>query len=285
MRKLIFAMVMIVLASYTVYPQNTTRFYVSKGTQMYRDTTDFSSGITLNTETPVDVIHYNPNRKGYFKTLDKYYYVHSYYLTSTTPESSRPQTTATSSNRGSILSNPQTTEAAPDGAAGVKYGMSPSEVKAIWRTRGTLYQDYELTQPKLGSIFFTKIKVGSVTFDIGGAKFVNDKLYEIALSKLPNEDAFAQTIYDELKDILMSNHQNGQSIRRFESPYEDGDGYEMQAVRVGKGTIATYWIFEDSVISLEIYPSTNGVSVRLQYQSDLVKEAKNILNAVNKNEF
>lgn len=263
------------LFTVSAYSQNTTRFYLSKGTPMYRDTTDLSSGITLQNETPIDVIKYRSNRKGYFKTADNYYYVHSYYLI--------PQ--VTQSTNAPIASNHL--EDAPNGAAGLKFGMSPNEVKALWSTKGKLSEAYTPLQAAVGSILFKNLKVGTETFDIAVVKFVNMKLYDIILSKIPYSDGFAQDIYDNLQEILITKYGNGSSIRHFEGIYEDGDGYEMQAVKLGEATIATYWDFSPiSIIKLGIESAEVNLIVIMQYQSvELCKEVNKATNKANKIEF
>lgn len=38
----------------------------------------------------------------------------------------------------------------------------------------------------------------------------------------------------------------------YSSPYEEGDGYELQAIRMGKGNFMSYWKLEDGIIACEI---------------------------------
>lgn len=187
-----------------------------------------------------------------------------------------------------VLSSPiaysQTNEA-PDGAAGVKFGMSLAQVKSIWNTKGTIYQDYTVTIPKIGIVFYKNLKVGTKTFDMASASFVNNKLYMIELSLFPESDVFAQLEYDNLKEVIESKYGKGRSIRRFNGIYEDGDGYEMQAIRVGQGRIVTQWSFEPvSIVKLEIKPLSENVYVSLGYisvslgeEADKLKEQKNVI--------
>lgn len=186
----------------------------------------------------------------------------------------------------SITTYSQTSEA-PDGAAGVKFGMTPSEVKAIWRTKGTIDEDYNIIKASVGTLTYVNLTVGSEEFDLGAAKFVNNKLYEIALWKLPSQDGYAQGIYDDLQTILNNKYKKGEAHRHFTGIYEDGDGYEMQAVILGDATIMTFWDYSPiSMISLEIRVVLNSVAITMTYQSlALFKEVERALNSVNKDEF
>lgn len=179
------------------------------------------------------------------------------------------------------------TNVPPDGAAGLKFGMSPSEVKAIWKNKGTLYQDYETIKSTIGSLSYIDISVGNEKFDVATAKFVNNKLYEISVMKLPEREAFAQGIYDNLQEILNNKYKKGNSYRIFTGIYEDGDGYEMQAVRLGNADIATYWDYSPtSIISLKITPLSQSIIIEMNYQSVvLFKDVDKIIKAANTSEF
>lgn len=85
----------------------------------------------------------------------------------------------------------------------------------------------------------------------------------------------------------MAKYPQGKSYRHFEGSYEDGDGYEIQAVRLGKGTIATYWDFSPAcIIALNIKSLSDIIVVNLQYQSvELADEADKIMDKTNEIEF
>jgi hypothetical protein len=186
----------------------------------------------------------------------------------------------------SLTAHSQTSEA-PDGAAGVKFGMTPSEVKAILNKKGTLDRDYEIFKATVGNITYTDITVGTEKFDVCVAKFVNNKLYDIRFAILPEREGFVQGIYDNLQTIVNNKYKRGNSHRIFTGIYDDADGYEMQAVKLGKGTIQTFWDYSPvSAINLEIVPMGNMVGVSLQYQSmELFKEVEKALKSVNVDEF
>jgi hypothetical protein len=165
--------------------------------------------------------------------------------------------------------------------------MTPSEVKAILNKKGTLDRDYEIFKATVGNITYTDITVGTEKFDVCVAKFVNNKLYDIRFAILPEREGFVQGIYDNLQTIVNNKYKRGNSHRIFTGIYDDADGYEMQAVKLGKGTIQTFWDYSPvSAINLEIVPMGNMVGVSLQYQSmELFKEVEKALKSVNVDEF
>lgn len=79
--------------------------------------------------------------------------------------------------------------------------------------------------------------------------------------------------YDDIKEKLIKKYgKPTNDYKFFTDPYEEGDGYETQAIRVGKGTFAAYWNFKstsgDKVsILLQI---TESLKVRLTYQNDIL---------------
>lgn len=50
----------------------------------------------------------------------------------------------------------------------------------------------------------------------------------------------------------------------YEDPYEEGDGFELQAIRNEKATFASYWLFDNIAYSVRIHKDQN---VELNYQN------------------
>lgn len=56
-------------------------------------------------------------------------------------------------------------------------------------------------------------------------------------------DHKAISTYDELSKTLEEKYgKPSDRYRHFTTPYFEGDGYEQQAIRLGKGLLASYWI-------------------------------------------
>lgn len=56
----------------------------------------------------------------------------------------------------------------------------------------------------------------------------------------------------KLKEQFIAKYGNGKSFEFFSNPYDEGDGYEMQAVRLEKCRYTTFWETQGGSISLKI---------------------------------
>lgn len=169
------------------------------------------------------------------------------------------------------------------GALGLTFGINKAKVKEIIVGKGGI-----LKETKINSISFSNVKMGTQNSDILLCKVVNDKLFEIVAIFAPSVEARAQELYDEIKNIIESKYGKGESFRSFKGIYTDGDGYEMQAIKTGNATIATYWTnFENkNGIVLEIVGTERLVFIKLSYQDGLlIEEAIKIEDSKNAVEF
>ena len=55
-----------------------------------------------------------------------------------------------------------------------------------------------------------------------------------------------------LKEQFITKYGNGKSYEFFSNPYSEGDGYEMQAVKLGKCHYTTFWETQGGTIGLSI---------------------------------
>lgn len=93
------------------------------------------------------------------------------------------------------------------------------------------------------------------------ALFVNDKLLKMSI-KLITKDEVVFAAYEEASKVLVSKY--GQPTKKyafFSSPYYSGDGYEEQAVRLGKGHFIAFW---GTMLSVSI---TDKLIVEISYES------------------
>lgn len=71
--------------------------------------------------------------------------------------------------------------------------------------------------------------------------------------------------YKEYTDIITNKYgSRSKEYKFFESPYEDGDGYELIALKVGKATYSTYWLLDDVNIAVKI---SEYAQVTLAYEN------------------
>jgi hypothetical protein len=92
--------------------------------------------------------------------------------------------------------------------------------------------------------------------------FVDDKLFDVTMY-YDEIEGNLQKGFDQLKETIDNKYGIGESYRSFDSPYKDGDGFEMQAISVGKGSISSYWTFKNATLSLEI---SESLGIELCYQ-------------------
>ena len=169
----------------------------------------------------------------------------------------------------------QEAKATLDSFWGIKFGSSMAEAKKIILAKktGTLNEkDASDTSIVLEKAEFA----GKTTFAII-LQFVDDKFHTAKVVFKPTLEARVFELYDSVKkDINDKYYKTEKDYKFFKSPYEDGDGYETTALKVGKATFTALWTFKQTddftnSVSLEINES---LFVILNYQDGkLIKQA------------
>jgi hypothetical protein len=154
-----------------------------------------------------------------------------------------------------------------NGALGLIFGMNKENVKSTITNKGGTYKVINES-----SLTITNLKMGTKMPIIILARFINNKLFEIEVIFLAILESKTQELYNELQAIIENKYGKGESLRKFEGIYEDGDGFEMQAVRKGYATIITFWsdFKNNNAISLEIACDNDIVVVKLLYQDGVL---------------
>ena len=100
----------------------------------------------------------------------------------------------------------------------------------------------------------------------GLAFFGNDKLVKFIIRIItPDKDAIKT--YRAMKDVLSNKYGSPDNqAEYFKKPYYDGDGYEEQALKLGKATFMAIW---GKSLMLEIHES---LTVQVLYESDAWSE-------------
>lgn len=139
--------------------------------------------------------------------------------------------------------------------ADMKWGTPIAEVKRILSSKGfTTNIDDE------GDLRFegTLMSVKSVGF----ALMTEGKLSKVIVN-LATPEKDARKTYTDMKEVLTKKYgEPSKCFEYFSRPYYEGDGYEEQAIRVGKGVFACFW--NEQLISVEI---TDKLIVRIAYES------------------
>lgn len=139
--------------------------------------------------------------------------------------------------------------------ADMKWGTPSTEVRQALTTKG-----FKVTVAGEGDL---KFEGRILNIDaIGMALMAEGKLSKVTVF-LVTSDRQARRTYDDMKEVLMKKYgEPSKCYEFFSSPYREGDGYEEQAIRVGKGTFACFW---QSKLSVEI---TDRLTVRIAYESE-----------------
>lgn len=164
---------------------------------------------------------------------------------------------------GSLFGQPELT-----GSLGLTFGMNQQSAKSIMASK-----KIDLAESTIKYLAYRNVPIGTMTANTVVVQFVNNKMHTIKVLFLPDLEAKSQELYNDLAEILTLKYGKAESYRHFKTPYEDGDGYEMQAVKLGKADIASYWECANRrSVSLEIIPFADKVGVTILYQDDVIYE-------------
>lgn len=114
-------------------------------------------------------------------------------------------------------------------------------------------------------------------------KLYNDEMWEVGiyLQDIPNHKIINE--WKNFKSLLSDKYGRvNEDFYFFKSPYYDGDGYETQAIKLGKGTAAAYWKRPDgngdnAILTCEI---SEYLSLKVSYQH--IELADVAIDAANK---
>ena len=75
--------------------------------------------------------------------------------------------------------------------------------------------------------------------------------------------------YNGIKDSYSSKYPDYKSYEYFTEPYYEGDGYELQALRLEKCTYATYFFTDEGSITVEMKGSSGEGYVVITYEDNI----------------
>ena len=170
-----------------------------------------------------------------------------------------------------------------DGFLGIKFGSSYSYAKKVLSSKEGAKLD--IKNSKNNKLIFDNLKFGGRQTSFIKLEFFQDKFYGAAVYYSSRLESQVEDLYSSIKSDLNSKYYSTDvDYRNFKSPYFDGDGYETQAIKLGKATIMSAWEFPQSdgnknSIFLRI---TEDLSIRLTYycgkiaeQAEAVEKNKN----------
>lgn len=159
-----------------------------------------------------------------------------------------------------LLSIPTSLSAQAFNFAGVEWGSSPEATVKALSSSGfkNIQKDKDGDYTFEGDLVGFKVKgVALMAREIGIVKFI---------VRLVTPDRKARDTYVKMKETLSEKYGDPKSYEYFTKPYYEGDGYEDQAIRLGKGRFVSFWTDEltGAGLMLEI---SEQLTVDLSYES------------------
>lgn len=188
---------------------------------------------------------------------------------------SDPANPTVSTSTGAVSNLPE--KKSIDGFWGITFGASPADVKVAIAGKGGKFVADASTPDKLSfsDVIFTQRKV-----DLLSTKFVNSKFYEAALVFPELSDTQLIPVFNTIVSELVNVYGPAKITKSFEKPYEEGDGYEVTAIKSGKASYNAFWKTNNgNTITMQINKSG---SISLFYTDSNLEKAK---EAVKSNDY
>jgi hypothetical protein len=167
-----------------------------------------------------------------------------------------------------------------DGFLGIKFGSDAETVKAAIKAKGGIFM---LKSSKPDLLEFMGVKLGHRTASMFAVKLIDNKAFEADFFFDPELEAKAIDEYDALGSDINEVYGKGEATKKFKSPYSDGDGFELTAIKSGSADYQTVWQSGDNTISESI---DNDLSTELTYQDGpLVHQAISRQKAKEKSDY
>jgi hypothetical protein len=148
-----------------------------------------------------------------------------------------------------------------DGFLGIKFGSDAATVKAAMKAKGGVFLASKSTTEILQ---FTNVKLGHRASSLFAVKLIDNKAYEADFFFDPELEAKIIDEYDALASDLNDVYGKGTASKKFKSPYTDGDGFEITAIKSGNAEYQTIWESGENTLSAEI---DSDMSIELTYQN------------------
>lgn len=98
----------------------------------------------------------------------------------------------------------------------------------------------------------------------GSAMMAQGKLVKVVVLLVAPDDAARET-YNQVRDVLVKKYgEPSKTLASFVEPFQEGDGYEAEAIRSGKGLFVTQWSEGGQALAVNITPN---LTVAVSYES------------------
>ncbi len=166
---------------------------------------------------------------------------------------------------------------------GIPFGCSESKAveilkqKRLLPTKGFLSGVKELQTLTLDDANFGNRKSLSINLLFANNKFCRAKVY------YDTDTPHIMDDFESVKKNLEAKYSQTETLSKFKSPYEKGDGHEETALRLGYAELICAWLFNNnSNIILATKNVKSGVYLEVCYQDDkLIGEAITLQNKNN----
>jgi len=159
-----------------------------------------------------------------------------------------------------------------DGFLGIKFGSSKEDVITALKARGGVLNNSSTDK----DVYFTDVKLGPRASESLTVSFVDNKMYFGAFYFKPDHDAEVFADYKALVNDIAEVYGKGKSTADYNSPYKEGDGDELQAVKAGEAKIFTDFKSDKNLLQVKI-KSTKDYDVYViatYYDNTLLAEAQ-----------
>lgn len=142
----------------------------------------------------------------------------------------------------------------PDGFWGIKFGSSVEEAKKIMSTKNNC----KLSDSSEEELLYSGGSFSGLDIDWLYLQFIDGRFYNSIIRLKPSSESIVFLEYEDFKEKFNAKYFKTELHREaFDSPYYNGDGYELQAIRKKKAHFMSVWNFkEDSSITLVIGDDT-----------------------------
>ena len=151
-----------------------------------------------------------------------------------------------------------------EGFFGIKFGTNKQSVIDTMLARGSAIDTSNnhikpLWSDNITTLYFKNVTYRQKKVSLFFVELVNNKVFGIYFTFLPDQNAEIIDLYNETVNYISEVYGKGDSFKKFNAPFRDGDFQEIIAIRTGNAIYATRWKIGLNRFNVSI--SHNPVSV------------------------
>ena len=167
-----------------------------------------------------------------------------------------------------------------DSFLGIKFGSSYATVSSAIKAKGGII-DAPSSTPTF--LVFNNVSLGGRKSEYFYVSLIDDKAYAACFVFKPELEPQLLDYYNSLIKNVSEFYGKSVPVRNFKQPYQEGDGYEVQAIKTGNAEYVNFWTYEKN----RIYSATknNGTVILMYTEGNLSEVAENRKKEKEKAEF